>query len=93
MIFSVDGRPVSKELAIGDGLMRVSPERPGRNWADILLYPLEKPFDSNSPVQSISIGYPDRISVTSGTNWWIGYFFVVSLIFALIFKPVFKVRI
>jgi len=93
IMFSVDDRQISKELAIGHGLMCISPERPGWNWADILLYPLEKPFESDSPVRSIRIEYPDRVSFTSGTNWWIGYFFVVSLIFALIFKPVFKVRI
>ena len=93
IVFQVENQKITKEMAVGDGLMRVSPERPAWNWTDVLLYPWEKPFSQDSPVQSISIDYPDRISLTSGTDWWIVYFFVVSLIFAFIFKPVFKVRI
>jgi hypothetical protein len=91
--FSLDDRKVSKELAIGNGFMRVSAVRPGWNWTDILLYPWEKPFHPDAIVQSISIEYPERISKTSGTDWWIVYFFLVSLVFALIFKPGLKVRI
>lgn len=93
LIFDVDGEKVEKNLVIGNGFHRLSPLRPGQSWSDILLYPLEKPFPADSTVQSISIDYPERDSWTSGTNWWVIYFFVVSLIFALLFKPFFKVRI
>ena len=93
IIFQVDQQRVEKELAIGSGFMRVSAKRPGWHWADILLYPWEKPFGPDSLVQSISINYPDRLSKTSGTDWWLIYFFVASLVFALIFKPFLKVRI
>jgi len=93
IVFRIDNQKIEKELAVGDGFMRVSPVRPSWKWAEILLYPWEKPFPPESLVQSISIDYPNRISHTSGTDWWIGYFFVVSLISALIFKPILKVRI
>ena len=93
MVFAAGPTRFEKELAVGDGFMRVSPERPGPNWLSIFLYPWEKPFVQESIVQSISIPFPDRISKTSGADWWVGYFFVVSMIFALIFKPIFKVRI
>jgi uncharacterized membrane protein (DUF106 family) len=93
IIFRVDGQEVEKELAIGDGFMRISIQRPGWQWSDIMLHPWEKPFSSDSAVQSISIDYPDRLSVTSGTGWWLVYFFVASMVFALIFKPFLKVRI
>lgn len=93
IIFDVDGEQFDKELVVGDGFMRVSAERPGRYWSDILLHPLEKPFGPDSVVQSISINYPDRLSRTSGTDWWLIYFFVASMVFALIFKPFLKVRI
>lgn len=93
IIFQVGQRKVEKELTIGDGFMRVSAKRPGWHWADILLHPAEKPFGPDSVVQSISVNYPDRISRTSGTDWWLIYFFVASLFFALIFKPFLKVRI
>jgi len=58
-----------------------------------MLHPLEKPFGPDSVVQSISINYPDRQSRTSGTGWWLVYFFVASLVFALLFKPFLKVRV
>ncbi len=93
IIFQVDGRQIEKELAVGDGFMRLSHQRPGRHAGDILLYPLEKPFGPDSVVQSISINYPDRLSWTSGTDWWLVYFFIASMVFALIFKPFLKVRI
>jgi len=91
--FRVDQEQIEKDLAIGDGFMRVSAERPGWNWADILLHPGERPFGPDSVIQSISINYPERLSRTSGTDWWLIYFFVASLVFALIFKPFLKVRI
>lgn len=93
IVFQVDDRTVEKTLATGNGFMRVSPKRPGNEWTDILLYPQEKPFEKDSSVYSISIEFPVRQSKTSGTDWWIVYFFVVSMIFALMFKPLFKVRI
>jgi len=91
--FQVAEEQMDKELAIGEGFMRISAKRPGWQWDDILLHPWEKPFGRESVVQSISIDYPDRVSLTSGTDWWLVYFFVASLVFALIFKPFLKVRI
>ncbi len=93
IIFQVDNESVGKELAIGDGFMKTSIMKPGPKLGDLLLHPWETPFAADSVVQSITIEYPDRISKTSGTDWWIGYFFVVSMIAAVIFIPIFKVRI
>jgi uncharacterized membrane protein (DUF106 family) len=93
LVFKVDGKQIEKELAIGDGFMRISAHRPGWRFTDILLHPLEEPFDPDSVVQSIHIKYPDRIALSSGTDWWVVYFFIASLIFALVFKPFLKVRI
>jgi len=91
--FGVDGQEVKKDLAIGEGFMRVSLKRPGWKWSEIIMHPWERPFGPDSAVKSISIDYPERLSRTSGTDWWIGYFFVVSMVFAFIFKPFLKVRI
>ncbi len=93
IVFDVEGQQFEKDLVVGEGFQPVSPLRPSWKWSDIILYPLEKPFAKDSIVQSISIEYPERISKTSGADWWMGYFFVVSLIFALMFKPFLKVRI
>lgn len=91
--FCVDGQRVGKELAAGEGFMRVSAKRPGWSWTDILMHPAEEPFRADSVVRSISIDYPNRLSRTSGTNWWVIYFFVISMVFALIFRPFLRVRI
>ncbi len=91
--FQVAEEQVEKEVAIGDDFMRISAMRPGWRWGDILLHPAEEPFGPDSVVQSISIDYPDRLSRTSGTDWWLVYFFVASMVFAFIFKPFLKVRI
>jgi uncharacterized membrane protein (DUF106 family) len=93
LILHVGDRQYEKQLVIGEGFMRVSPKRPGANLTDILLYPLEKPFAADSSVQSISIDYPERDSRINGTDWWIGYFFIASMVFAFIVKPFLKVRI
>jgi hypothetical protein len=101
--FAVDGQEVKKELAIGEGFMRVSLERPGWKWSEIIMHPWEQPFGPDSAVKSISIGYPERLShMLSGDGgirdfiiiyWWMIYFVVVSMVFAFIFKPFLKVRI
>ncbi|UCF15402.1 MAG: hypothetical protein JSW59_18510 [Phycisphaerales bacterium] len=89
----VNRHQIEKELVIGDGFMRVSSTRPAWNWANILMHPAEQPFAPDSIIQSVTIGYPDRLSWTSGTDWWLVYFFVASMGFALILKPFMKVMI
>jgi hypothetical protein len=89
----VNRQQIKKELAIGNGFMRVSSTRPALNWANILMNPAEKPFAPDSIVQSVTIDYPDRLSRTSGADWWLIYFFTTSMLFALVLRPFVKVRI
>lgn len=91
--FHAGDQTVTKELAIGDGFMRVSPRRPGWNWYDALLNPAESTFPPSSLVQSIEIAYPDRSSWTSGTDKWVIYWFVMSMVAALVAKPFLKVNL
>jgi len=91
--FNINQKKVQKQLVAGEGLIRISAKRPGQNFEDILLNPWEEPFPADSVVQSIAIDYPDRPSKTAGTNWWMLYFFIASMVAALIFKPIFKVKI
>jgi uncharacterized membrane protein (DUF106 family) len=90
---NVDQHQIEKELVIGNGFMRVSSTRPAWNWANILMHPAEEPFAPDSIVQSVTIDYPDRLSRTSGADWWLIYFFIASMVFAFISKPFLKVRI
>jgi hypothetical protein len=91
--FQLGAETIPKELAIGDGFMRVSRLRPGWQWLDILENPDEKPFQTDSPIQSIEIAYPERSSWTSGTDWWVIYWFAVSFLAALGFRRVLNVNV
>ena len=62
-------------------------------WADILMNPAERPLHPDSIVRSVSIRYPDRPGLVSGSNRWFACFFVVSIAFAFILKPLVKVRL
>jgi hypothetical protein len=82
-----------KTLAISDGFLRASQLRPGWDWWEILQNPDEEPFRPDSPIRSIEIAYPHRSSWTSGTDWWVGYWFIASMIAALCLYRFFNVNI
>ncbi len=90
--FHVGDSVIEKELVVGDSFERVSAERPGRRWTAQILHPAERILPADSPVESIEILYPGVDSWIYGTNYWILYFFVVSMATALILKPLFKVN-
>ena len=95
LAFRIGDQTVVKELAIGDGFMRVSMQRPPWDWSAILLKPTpgEEPFRPDDPVRSIEIDYPHRNSWTSGTDSWVIYWFVVSMIAALCFRRAMNVAV
>lgn len=93
LVFRVGEQVGDKDLAVGDGFLRVSTLRPGRSWLDTLLHPAEKPFGPDSPIQSIEIDYPKRSSWTSGTDSWVIYWFVVSMVAALCLRRVLNVNL
>lgn len=82
LVFQVGDQTFDKELAVGDGYLRVSARRPAWDWSEVLMHPAEAPFPPDSPVRSIEIAYPARASWTSGTDYWMIYWFVVSLVAA-----------
>jgi hypothetical protein len=89
--FQVGDESRSKEFAIGNGLMRVSVERPGWDPSAILFNPEEEPFRPDDLVRSIEINYPHRSSWTSGTDSWVIYWFIVSMVAAVCFRRVLNV--
>jgi hypothetical protein len=93
LVFQVGEQIGDKELAIGEGFMRVSTLRPGWRWSDILLHPWERPYGPDSAIQSIEIDYPKRASWTSGTDSWVIYWFAVSMVAALCFRRFLNVNI
>jgi hypothetical protein len=93
LTFQIDGQAVEKELAVGDGFMRVSAKRPPWDWSEALLHPRETPFGPDSPVRAIEIEYPSRSSWTSGTDYWVAYWFGVSLAAGFCFRKVLNVNL
>jgi len=93
LLFQVGSLQFEKRLAVGDGLMCVSPKRPGPDFTDVFMYPLEKPFQDDAAIHSISIDYPVRNSKFYGTDWWMLSFFIASMLSAFICKPFINVRI
>ena len=93
LLVRIGDETFEKELVVGSGFRRVSSVRPGWDWTAILLHPQERPFPRHSLVQSIAVDYPPRASWTSGTDWWLAYFVLASLVFAMLAKPFLKVRI
>jgi hypothetical protein len=93
LTFQVGEQVVAKELAVGEGFLRVSVQRPGWSWSEILLYPWEKPFRPDSPIRSIEIDYPRRDGWISGTDAWVVYWFAVSMIAALCFRRALGVHV
>ncbi len=93
LAFRAGQQTVTKELAVGDGFMRISPRRPGWDWYDALLNPAEPTFPSSSLVHSVEIAYPDRPSWTSGTDNWVIYWFAVSMVAAFCAKPILNVNL
>jgi uncharacterized membrane protein (DUF106 family) len=82
LAFRVGEQEVRKQLAVGDGVMRVSILRPDWNWSDALMYPAEPPFSLTDDVQRIEIQYPERQGWTSGTDYWLYYWFAASIVAA-----------
>ncbi|MEK7756382.1 MAG: hypothetical protein AAB385_04140, partial [Planctomycetota bacterium] len=83
---------IEKELVVGDGFERVSALRPSGRWTEQLFHPVERRLAVGSQVRSIEILYPSVDSCVHGADYWVVYFFVVSMLVALVFAPLFKVR-
>lgn len=93
LTFEVDGDSYEKELQVGDGFAPTSLKRPPQALSDLLLYPREAPFPADSPVKEIEVVYPERASLVAGSDSWIVYWFVISLITAFVVRPVLKVNL
>jgi hypothetical protein len=95
-VFLVDGQAVDKELVVGDGYMRVSSQRPGWSCLDALENPGEKPFGPESPVRSIEIDYPPRLTwnlLGFRIYPWMLYWFGMSMVAGFCFAKLFNVNL
>jgi hypothetical protein len=94
LVFEIGEQSFEKELAIGDGFMRVSLQRPGWDWWEALWNPWEAPFRPDSPVRSIEIVYPERSPwKLLGCEPWVIYLLVASVVVGLCFRRVLNVNV
>lgn len=80
-------------VVAGDGFERLSKFR-GGSFFQRLLYSAEPSIPDSSAFASIEVFYPQRSTAIAGFDvHWLITLLVLSIVFALIFKPFFKVHI
>ncbi len=94
LAWNIDGQRYVKRLEARAGLTTASPRRPTGGWWDQLLYPIEAPYDAGAAVAAIDVSLPERSTPILGLDvHWIISFVVLSMVFALLVKPIIKVQL
>jgi hypothetical protein len=84
----------TKTLRVSDDVVRRSPIRHAGGFLDSLLYPAEKPLPPNSPIESISIIYPEPgISVFGWEINWLILFIILLVVIAFALRKPFGVQL
>ncbi len=89
--FDIGRHRFEKELAVGDGFMPVSRQRPAWSLGSAVENPREAPFPPDSRVQSIAVDYVQRTGRILDIPLWAIYWFAASMAAALLVKPILKV--
>jgi hypothetical protein len=85
---------VAKAVCVGSGLPRISPIRLRGHFWRRMFTSAESALPENSPVESISINYPDRNIEVAGYGMnWIWLFFILSMVAGFIFKELLGIKI
>jgi uncharacterized membrane protein (DUF106 family) len=88
------GQSVSKSVCIGNDLPRISTFRLRGQFWERMFSSAETALPENSPIESISINYPDRdIDIAGYGMNWIWLFFILSMIAGFIFKEILGIKI
>lgn len=94
LTLDVGGTPLTKTAVSSRGVVRRSPIRVAPAFFDQLLYPAEDPLPAASPVESITLGYPEaEVSLLGFGMHWIIAFFILTVVFAFALKGLFGVTI
>jgi hypothetical protein len=88
------GQRLEKRVCIGTDLPRISTMRLRGQFWNRMLSSAEPALPENSPVESISVNYPDRnIDIAGYGMNWIWLFFILSMIAGFIFKELLGIKI
>lgn len=85
---------VTKRVRVTPLIAAVQPTRPSPSIWDQLWLPAEAPLPADSPIEAIDITYPERaiaIPVLGFPLHWIAVFVILSMLFAFLLRPLFKV--
>jgi len=90
----VGGESVGKTVCIGNKLPRISTIRLRGQFWNRLFSSAEPALPQTSPIESISINYPDRdIDIAGYGMNWIWLFFILSMVAGFIFKELLGIQI
>ena len=88
------GQSVVKAVCVGSGLPRISTIRLRGHFWERMFSSAEPALPENSPIESISINYPDRNIEIAGYGMnWIWLFFVLSMVAGFVFKELLGIQI
>jgi uncharacterized membrane protein (DUF106 family) len=91
---SAGGQSVEKAVCIGGDLPRISTIRLRGKFWERMFSSAESAIPGDSPIESMSVNYPDRdISVAGYGMNWIWMFFILSMVAGFIFKELLGIQI
>ncbi len=94
--FVTGGETITKSVRVTDEIVRLSPIRVARGFVDELIYPAEEPLPEASSIRKITVGYEAGNAGFEGWEnelTWMLFFFLLSVVFALILRKPLKVTI
>jgi uncharacterized membrane protein (DUF106 family) len=88
------GQTVTKTVALGNDVPRISTIRLRGQFWERMFSSAEPALPASSPIESISINYPDRnIDIAGYGMNWIWMFFILSMVAGFIFKELLGIKI
>jgi uncharacterized membrane protein (DUF106 family) len=88
------GQSVAKVVCVGGDMPRISTVRLRGHFWERMFSSAEPALAEDSPIESISINYPDRnIEVAGYAMSWIWLFFILSMVAGFIFKELLGIKI
>jgi len=91
---AVDGQSAAKAACVGRDMPRISTVRLRGHFWERMFSSAEPALPEDSPIESISINYPDRNIEVAGYGMnWIWLFFILSMVAGFIFKELLGIKI
>jgi uncharacterized membrane protein (DUF106 family) len=91
---AASGQSAEKTVCVGSDLPRISTVRMRGHFWGRMFTSAESALPENSPIESISINYPDRDIAVAGYGMnWIWLFFILSMVAGFVFKELLGIKI